>query len=56
VALVDFDSNALVELVLDEVGSDIAAELWNARDARCRVDWPLPRSAQRSQLPSAATT
>ena len=28
-ALVYFDSSALVKLVLDEVGSDIAATLWN---------------------------
>jgi predicted nucleic acid-binding protein len=33
VALVYFDSSALVKLVLDEVGSDIAAMLWNACDA-----------------------
>ncbi len=32
VALVDFDSSALVKLVLDEVGSDIAAASWNACD------------------------
>ena len=32
-ALVYFDSSALVKLVLDEVGSDIAAALWNACDA-----------------------
>jgi predicted nucleic acid-binding protein len=32
VALVYFDSSALVKLVLDEVGSDIAAALWNACD------------------------
>ena len=32
-ALVYFDSSALVKLVLDEVGSDIAATLWNACDA-----------------------
>ena len=31
-ALVYFDSSALVKLVLDEVGSDIAATLWNACD------------------------
>ena len=31
-ALVYFDSSALVKLVLDEVGSDIAAVLWNACD------------------------
>lgn len=31
-ALVYFDSSALVKLVLDEVGSDIAAALWNACD------------------------
>jgi uncharacterized protein len=33
VALVYFDSSALVKLVLDEPGSDIAAALWNACDA-----------------------
>ncbi len=32
-ALVYFDSSALVKLVLDEVGSDVAATLWNACDA-----------------------
>ncbi len=32
-ALVYFDSSALVKLVLDEVGSDLAATLWNACDA-----------------------
>jgi hypothetical protein len=32
VALVYFDSSALVKLVLDEVGSDTAATLWNACD------------------------
>lgn len=32
-ALVYFDSSALVKLVLDEAGSDIAAALWNACDA-----------------------
>ena len=31
-ALVYFDSSALVKLVLDEVGSDLAAVLWNACD------------------------
>ena len=28
-----FDSSALVKLVLDETGSDLAAELWNGCDA-----------------------
>lgn len=32
-ALVYFDSSALVKLLLDEAGSDIAATLWNACDA-----------------------
>ena len=31
-ALVYFDSSALVKLVIDEAGSDIAAVLWNACD------------------------
>jgi predicted nucleic acid-binding protein len=32
VALVYFDSSALVKLVLDEAGSDVVATLWNACD------------------------
>lgn len=32
-SLVYFDSSALVKLVLDEPGSDLAATLWNACDA-----------------------
>jgi len=33
VAIVYFDSSALVKLVLDEAGSDVAAAVWNACDA-----------------------
>jgi predicted nucleic acid-binding protein len=33
VALVYFDSSALVKLVVEETGSDLAAELWDACDA-----------------------
>jgi predicted nucleic acid-binding protein len=33
VALVYFDSSALVKLVVDEAGSDLAAALWNGSDA-----------------------
>ena len=32
-AIVYFDSSALVKLVLDETGSDVAAAVWNACDA-----------------------
>lgn len=32
-AIVYFDASALVKLVLDEPGSDVAAALWNACDA-----------------------
>ena len=32
-AIVYFDSSALVKLVLDETGSELAAQLWNACDA-----------------------
>lgn len=32
-ALIYFDSSALVKLVVDEDGSDVAAALWNACDA-----------------------
>ena len=41
-ALVYFDSSALVKLVLDETGSDVAAALWNACDAALssRLSYP----------------
>ena len=32
-ALVYFDSSALVKLVMDEVGSDLVATLWDACDS-----------------------
>ena len=32
-ALVYFDASALVKLVVDEEGSDVAARLWDGRDA-----------------------
>lgn len=32
-AIIYFDSSALVKLVLDETGSDLAADLWNGCDA-----------------------
>lgn len=40
--LVYFDASALVKLVLDEPGSDIAAALWNACDAALssRLSYP----------------
>ncbi len=46
-ALVYFDSSALVKLVLDEAGSDIAAALWNACDAALssRLAYPEVRAA-----------
>ena len=42
-----FDSSALVKLVLDEPGSDVAAELWNACDAALssRLAYPEVRAA-----------
>jgi predicted nucleic acid-binding protein len=47
VALVYFDSSALVKLVLDEAGSDIAAALWNASDVALssRLAYPEVRAA-----------
>jgi hypothetical protein len=47
VAIVYFDSSALVKLVLDETGSDAAAELWNACDAALssRLAYPEVRAA-----------
>lgn len=46
-ALVYFDSSALVKLVLDEPGSDIVAALWNACDAALssRLAYPEVRAA-----------
>ena len=45
--IVYFDSSALVKLVLDEPGSDVAAELWNACDAALssRLAYPEVRAA-----------
>lgn len=31
--LLYFDTNAFVKLVIDEVGTDLAGEIWNAADA-----------------------
>jgi uncharacterized protein len=47
VALVYFDSSALVKLLLDEPGSDLAAELWNGCDAALssRLAYPEVRAA-----------
>lgn len=46
-ALVYFDSSALVRLVLDEAGVDIAAALWNACDVALssRLAYPEVRAA-----------
>ena len=46
-ALVYFDSSALVKLVVDEEGSDLAAELWDACDAAVasRLAYPEVRAA-----------
>jgi predicted nucleic acid-binding protein len=47
VALVYFDSSALVKLVLDEEGSDLAAALWDGCDAAVssRLAYPEVRAA-----------
>jgi hypothetical protein len=50
------DSSALVKLVVDEVGSDIAAALWNAYDVALSSRLAYPEVAQRSQLPATTTT
>lgn len=46
-AIVYFDSSALVKLVVDEHGSDLAAELWDGCDAALssRLAYPEVRSA-----------
>jgi predicted nucleic acid-binding protein len=46
-ALVYFDSSALVKLVVDEVGSDLAAELWDGCHAALasRLAYPEVRAA-----------
>jgi predicted nucleic acid-binding protein len=45
--LVYFDSSALVKLVVDEDGSDLAAELWDGCDAALasRLAYPEVRAA-----------
>jgi len=47
VALVYFDSSALVKLLVDEAGSDLAAEMWDGCDAALssRVAYPEVRAA-----------
>jgi uncharacterized protein len=47
VALVYFDSSALVKLVVQETGSDLAAELWDGCDAALasRLAYPEVRAA-----------
>ncbi len=46
-ALVYFDSSALVKLVVDEAGTDIASELWDGCDAALasRLAYPEVRAA-----------
>ncbi|HET9969778.1 MAG TPA: type II toxin-antitoxin system VapC family toxin [Streptosporangiaceae bacterium] len=46
-ALVYFASSALVKLVVDEIGSDLAAELWDGCDAALasRLAYPEVRAA-----------
>lgn len=46
-ALVYFDSSALVKLVVEEAGSDIAAQLWDGCDAAVssRLAYPEVRAA-----------
>ncbi|MGB3410463.1 MAG: type II toxin-antitoxin system VapC family toxin [Microthrixaceae bacterium] len=50
-AIVYFDSSALVKLVLDEVGSDIAAVLWNECDVALSSRLAYPEVC--AALPSA---
>jgi uncharacterized protein len=47
VALVYFDSSAFVKLVVDEAGSDLAADLWDGCDAALssRLAYPEVRAA-----------
>jgi len=47
VALIYFDSSALVKLLADEPGSDLAAELWDGCDAAMasRLAYPEVRAA-----------
>jgi uncharacterized protein len=47
VALIYFDSSALVKLLAEEPGSDLAAELWDSCDAAmsCRLAYPEVRAA-----------
>jgi predicted nucleic acid-binding protein len=47
VAIIYFDSSALVKLVAEETGSDLAAELWDGADAAVasRLAYPEVRAA-----------
>jgi hypothetical protein len=47
VAIVCFDSSALVKLVVEEAGTDLAAELWDGSDAAVasRLAYPEVRAA-----------
>jgi uncharacterized protein len=47
VAVVYFDSSALVKLLVEEIGSDLAAELWDGCDAAVasRLAYPEVRAA-----------
>jgi uncharacterized protein len=47
VAIIYFDSSALVKLVVEETGSDLAAELWDGSDAAVasRLAYPEVRAA-----------
>ena len=46
-AIIYFDSSALVKLVVEEAGSDLAAELWDGSDAvvASRLAYPEVRAA-----------
>ena len=53
--LVYFDSSALVKLLTEEPGSDLAAELWDGCDAAVASRLAYPKSAPHWLLPTATT-
>src|SRR5271157_1855316 len=55
-ALIYFDSSALVKLLVQEEGSDLAADCGTAAMLPWPADSPTPRSAPRWLQPTATTT
>ena len=55
--LLYFDTNAFVKLVIDEVGSELAGEMWNAADvvASSPLAVPITKSSNATSRPGSAS-